>query len=215
MSTPSRRSPSGHRRDRSDSSLASMQAEVNKNVNWFNSAWSHLAYLVGILLFRAACFAVVPKSLGTSSNALEWTITNIAHGVVRTHGMPFAMERRGELQRARATRHCRFDRSAPPSRPLASCARRWHLSRSTGCEAPPSGRTRASSSGRRRGNKSTTACHGPQPASSSSSSPSRCESAPCARECTQRLALMHLFPSSVQLRPIVGAVDVRLHVPHN
>lgn len=75
-----------HRRERSDSALASMQAATNKNVTWLNSAWTQLAYVAGIILFRGACFAFMPKVANHS--ALEWTVTNVVHGVVRTPCAP-------------------------------------------------------------------------------------------------------------------------------
>lgn len=58
-----------------------MQADTNKNVNHFNSPWSKIAYVCGILLFRAAAFAFVPKSLA-GADAIEWTATNVVHGVI-------------------------------------------------------------------------------------------------------------------------------------
>lgn len=84
-------------RHRSASDLASMQAEVNKNVQWVRSKWFWLAYVILLVAFRLGLVLFFPKFPG--SDAWEWTALNTVHGVVRAAGgQPSA----GQLARGRA-----------------------------------------------------------------------------------------------------------------
>jgi hypothetical protein len=69
------------KRMQSDSKLESAQAESNKNVSWLKSPFTWPAYVLAIVIVRVLLFYFVPKYL--VSKEAEWTITNVAHGLVR------------------------------------------------------------------------------------------------------------------------------------
>lgn len=73
-------STAAEKRSRSDSQLSSMQADVNKNVDWIRSHQFWWCYVLGLVLFRFACWAVMPKWPG--SDVWEWTALAVAHGLV-------------------------------------------------------------------------------------------------------------------------------------
>lgn len=68
-------------RDLSESSLSSMQAETNQNVNYFSSRAFWLAYLIAIAIFRLGLLYFMPKWLLDGRS--EWTVTFLVHGLVR------------------------------------------------------------------------------------------------------------------------------------
>lgn len=68
------------KRSQSDSRLESVQAVSNKNVSWLASPFTWPSYVLAIVIFRLLLFYFAPRWI--VSKETEWTITNVAHGVV-------------------------------------------------------------------------------------------------------------------------------------
>ena len=58
-----------------------MQSDTNKNVEWIRSKMFWASYVFLLLVVRGSCWALLPKWPG--SDKWEWTILNVANGVVR------------------------------------------------------------------------------------------------------------------------------------
>jgi hypothetical protein len=91
----------------------------NRNVDYLNSYWFWMAYLIAIAVFRAGCFAYFPKSWVSSET--EWTLTAVVHAIVSHRGGRGMDGREGkgwERGRGKAFR-TRSGRPWPPVPPRA------------------------------------------------------------------------------------------------